>query len=139
MSRVDRVVGLVRSLAIYHVLPRRQRPLRALVALGCRVVAVAATLRAVARSWPGVTVVEAAVSSTRGRATLAVSERHPTVSTLAAGADRLGAIGDYRFNWPLGESHVLAATEWLTREAFLDRLTSTALARHGDVYARRLD
>ena len=79
MSRVDRVVGLVRSLAIYHLIPRRQRPLRALygefvapgdlafdigahvgnrtralVALGCRVVAVepqpavAATLRAVA-------------------------------------------------------------------------------------------
>jgi len=247
MSRVDRVVGLVRSLAIYHVLPRRQRPLRALygqfvstgdlvfdvgahvgnrtralVALGCRVVAVepqpavAATLRAVARSWPGVTVVEAAVSSTSGRATLAVSERHPTVSTLAhewrdarrgdadfagvewndtvevetttldaliahhgepafikidieggelaalagltravrvvsyeflsqtldaaaACADRLGTLGDYRFNWALGESHLLAAAEWLTREAFLDRLTSTALARHGDVYARRLD
>lgn len=247
MSRVDRVVGLVRSLAIYHLMPGRQRPLRALyrqfvstgdlvfdvgahvgnrtrslVALGCRVVAVepqpavAATLRTVARGWPGVTVVEAAVSSTPGRATLAVSERHPTVSTLAhewrdarrddadfagvewndtvevatttldaliadhgepvfikidieggelaalagltravrvvsyeflpqalsaaaACADRLGAFGDYRFNWALGESHVMASTEWLTRAAFIDRLTSAALTRHGDVYARRHD
>jgi len=247
MSRVDRLVGLVRSLAIYHLLPRRQRPLRALysqfvttgdlvfdvgahvgnrtralVALGCRVVAVepqpavAATLRTVARRWPGVTVVEAAVSSTPGRATLAVSERHPTVSTLAhewrearradadfagvewndavdvetttldaliaqhgepafikidieggelaalaglsravrvvsyevlpqaldaaaACADRLGALGDYRFNWALGESHVLASPEWLTRTAFLDRLGSAGLTRHGDVYARRHD
>ena len=32
MSRVDRVVGLARSLAIYHLMPRRQRPLRALYA-----------------------------------------------------------------------------------------------------------
>ncbi|MEZ5292882.1 MAG: FkbM family methyltransferase [Vicinamibacterales bacterium] len=65
MSRLDRAVGLARSLAIYHLIPRRQRPLRrlygsflrpgdlafdigahvgnrtrALAAIGCRVVAV---------------------------------------------------------------------------------------------------
>ncbi len=247
MSRADLVVGLVRSLAIYHLMPRRQRPLRALysqfvttgdlvfdigahvgnrtralVALGCRVVAVepqpavAATLRAVARRWPGVTVVEAAVSGAPGRAVLSVSERHPTVSTLAhdwrdarrhdadfagvewnyavevetttldaliarhsepafikidieggelaaltgltravrvvsfeflpqalaaaaACAEHLCTLDDYLFNWALGETHQLASSEWLTRAVFLDRLTSAAPTRHGDVYARRRD
>ena len=115
MSRVDRALGLARSLAIYHLIPRRQRHLRTLyapfvaagdlvfdvgahvgnrtrafAALGCRVVAVepqphvAATLRTITARLPGVTIVEAAVAEVPGRATLSVSERTPTVSTLSA-------------------------------------------------------
>lgn len=114
MSRLDRVVGLARSLAIYHLIPRRQGTLRALyarfvrpgdlvfdigahvgnrtrafVSLGCEVVAVepqpavAAMLRTVVGRNRHVRIVEAAVSGTAGRARLAVSERTPTVSTLA--------------------------------------------------------
>lgn len=114
MSRFDRALGLARSLAIYHLVPRRQGTLRALYsrfvapgdlvfdigahvgsrtrafrALGCRVVAVepqpalAATLRTVVGTEPGVVLVCAAVSHAVGRARLAVSERTPTVSTLA--------------------------------------------------------
>ena len=115
MSRTDRIVGLARSVAIYHLIPRRQRRLRSLysrwlragdlvfdigahvgnrtrafAALGCRVVAVepqpavAALLRVLAGRLPGVTVVEQAVAECVGRATLAVSDRTPTVSTLTA-------------------------------------------------------
>lgn len=114
MSRLDRALGLARSLAIYHLIPRRQGTLRALYArfvapgdlvfdvgahvgsrtrafraLGCRVVAVepqpavATTLRAVLGRDPEVVLVNAAVSHTVGRARFAVSERTPTVSTLA--------------------------------------------------------
>lgn len=113
MSRLDRALGLLRSLAIYHLIPRRQGTLRALyggfvrpgdlafdigahvgnrtralLALGCHVVAVepqpavAATLRAVVGRHHRVRIVQAAVSDTAGRARLAVSERTPTVSTL---------------------------------------------------------
>lgn len=114
MSRFDQALGLARSLAIYHLVPRRQRALRALyaqfagpgdlvfdigahvgnrtralAALGCRVVAVepqpamAAALRTVVARLAPVDVIEAAVSDRPGRAVLAVSERTPTVSTLA--------------------------------------------------------
>jgi FkbM family methyltransferase len=61
---------------------------RALAGLGCRVVAVepqpamAAALRVVVGRQPAVEIVEAAVSDHVGRASLAVSERTPTVSTL---------------------------------------------------------
>lgn len=114
MSRFDQALGLARSLAIYHLVPRRQRALRALygqfaragdlvfdvgahvgnrtralAAIGCRVIAVepqpamAAALRTVVGRLPAVEVVEAAISDRPGRAVLAVSERTPTVSTLA--------------------------------------------------------
>lgn len=114
MSRFDQALGLARSLAIYHLIPRRQRALRALyaqfagagdlvfdvgahvgnrtralAALGCRVVAVepqpamAVALRKVVARLPTVEVIEAAVSDRPGRAMFAVSERTPTVSTLA--------------------------------------------------------
>lgn len=114
MSRFDRVVGLARSLAIYHLVPRRQGALRALygrfvgpgdlvfdvgahvgnrtralAALGCRVVAlepqpaVAAVLQKVVGGDQRVRIVQAAVSTRVGRARFAVSERTPTVSTLA--------------------------------------------------------
>ena len=115
MSRFDRAVGLVRSLAIYHGIPLRQRRLRrlyaqlvgpgdlvfdigahagsrarAFAALGCRVVAVepqpdfAWLLRRLFTGRPQVEVVESAVSDTVGRASLSISERTPTVTTLAA-------------------------------------------------------
>jgi FkbM family methyltransferase len=114
MSQFDRAMGLARSLAIYHLIPRRQRSLRALygrfaaagdlvfdigahvgnrtralAGLGCRVIAVepqpsmAAALRVVVGRQSAVQIVEAAVSDHAGRAPLAVSERTPTVSTLA--------------------------------------------------------
>jgi FkbM family methyltransferase len=114
MSRFDRGVGLVRSLAIYHAIPLRQRRLRrlyghfvgagdlvfdvgahagnrvrAFAALGCRVVALepqpdfAWLLRALCGRLPRVTVVEAAVADVAGRRSLSVSERTPTVTTLA--------------------------------------------------------
>ncbi|MBP7779695.1 MAG: FkbM family methyltransferase [Acidobacteria bacterium] len=114
MSRFDRAVGLARSLAIYHLVPRRQATLRALygrfvaagdlvfdvgahvgnrtrafLALGCQVVAlepqpaVAAMLRTVVGGDRHVRIVQKAVSGAIGRARLAVSERTPTVSTLA--------------------------------------------------------
>jgi FkbM family methyltransferase len=114
MSRFDRAVGLVRSLAIYHAIPTRQRRLRrlyaqfagpgdiafdigahagnrtrALAAIGCRVVAVepqpdfARLLRALFARTARVEIVEAAIGASPGRATLAISDRHPTVTTLA--------------------------------------------------------
>lgn len=51
--------------------------------------------------------------------------------------DRLTALGDYRFNWSAGESHVLEAPEWLDGSgirAYLDSLTVGSGS--GDVYAR---
>ncbi len=114
MSRRDRLIGLVRSLAVYYSVPFRQRHLRALyrqfagkgdlvfdvgahlgnrtrafAALGCRVVAVepqphvAALLRRLTSRLPTVRIVERALSSEPGRAVLSVSERTPTVSTIA--------------------------------------------------------
>ena len=114
MSRFDRVIGLARSLAIYHLMPRRQRSLRALygpfvqpgdvvfdvgahvgnrtralLALGCTVVAVEpqpavmATLRRLVGAHPRVRLVTAAIAAAPGRASFAISERTPTVSTLA--------------------------------------------------------
>lgn len=113
MSALDRALGLARSLAIYHAIPGRQRRIRqlysqivrpgdlafdigahagnrvrALAALGCRVVALepqpdfARLLRRIFSGNPDVTVVEAAVGSQTGHADLAISERHPTVTTL---------------------------------------------------------
>jgi FkbM family methyltransferase len=116
MSRFERGVGLVRSLAIYHAIPLRQRRLRrlygqfvgagdlvfdigahagnrvrAFAALGCRVVALepqpdfARLLRALCGRSPRVVVVEAAVAEVSGPRSLSVSERTPTVTTLATG------------------------------------------------------
>jgi FkbM family methyltransferase len=104
----------MRSLATYHAIPFRQRRLRALYrgfvsrgdlafdvgahagnrvralrALGCRVVALepqpdfARVLRLLFGRTPDVQIVEMAVAERPGRMTLQVSERTPTVSTLA--------------------------------------------------------
>jgi FkbM family methyltransferase len=62
---------------------------RALVALGCRVVTIepqpdfARLLRRMFRKTPSVCVLEVAASDTVGRTQLAISERNPTVSTIA--------------------------------------------------------
>jgi FkbM family methyltransferase len=115
MSRLDRVIGLARSLAIYHAIPLRQRRFRRLyssfvgagdlvfdigahvgnrvrgfASLGCRVVAVepqpdfAWLLRTLFCRSPQIVVVEAAVAEESGRRTLSLSERTPTVTTLAS-------------------------------------------------------
>jgi FkbM family methyltransferase len=128
MSRIDRAVGLLRSLAIYHAIPLRQRRLKALYrefvragdlvfdigahagnhvrafsALGCRVVALepqpdfARLLRLLFSRRSNVRVVEAGVGRTAGRATLTVSERTPTVTSLAdRWRDRRAADPDFR-------------------------------------------
>jgi FkbM family methyltransferase len=111
----DRALGLVRSIAIYHAIPFRQarlrnlyrgfvRPgdvvfdvgahagnhVRALTALGCRVIAIepqpdfARLLRLLFGRSTAVTIVETAVSDRAGRGTLSISERTPTVTSLAA-------------------------------------------------------
>jgi FkbM family methyltransferase len=113
-ERLDRTIGVMRSIVTYRGVPFRQRRLRrlyrgfvrpgdlafdigahvgnrarALASIGCRVVAVepqpafAALLRATVGRWPGVEIVEAAVAGSSGTARLAVSDRTPTVSTLA--------------------------------------------------------
>ena len=115
MPSVNRAAGMLRSLAIYHGIPLRQRRLRrfyaqfvsrgdlvfdlgahagnrtrAFAALGCRVVAVepqpdfARLLRMVFNGSPNVEIIEAAVGSEAGRVALAISERTPTVTTMAA-------------------------------------------------------
>jgi len=116
MSRFDRFVGIARSVAIYHAIPRRQRGMRqlyggfvkpgdvvfdigahvgnrtrGLAALGCRVIAVepqpdfARLLRALFGRSPHIEIIEAAVGARAGKASLSISDRTPTVTTLAAG------------------------------------------------------
>jgi FkbM family methyltransferase len=127
MSRIDRLVGLVRSLAIYHAIPLRQRRLRrlymqfvepgdlvfdigahagnrtrAFASLGCRVVALepqpdfARLLRMLFASSPAIEIVEAAAGDAAGSTSLSISERTPTVTTLAS-AWREARAGDPDF------------------------------------------
>src|SRR5262245_22361744 len=115
MSRVDRALGLARSLGIYHGIPGRQRRFRrlyqefvrhgdlvfdvgahvgnrarAFAALGCRVIAVepqpdfVSVLRLLFGRSPHIVIVHAAVGAEPGKATLCISERTPTVTTLGA-------------------------------------------------------
>jgi FkbM family methyltransferase len=114
MSRLDRFVGIARSIAIYHAIPLRQRRMRRLyaqfvasgdlvfdvgahagnrvrgfAALGCRVVALepqpdfARLLRSLFRRSSHIDVVEAAAGAVAGRDSLSISDRTPTVTTLA--------------------------------------------------------
>ena len=114
-SHPSRVYGLLRSLAVYHAIPLRQRRLRrlyatlagpgdlvfdvgahagnrtrALAALGCRVVSLepqpdfARLLRLLFDRHPRVSILEAAVGDHAGVATLSISDRTPTMTTLAA-------------------------------------------------------
>jgi len=51
--------------------------------------------------------------------------------------DRLAALGRYRFNWSAGESHRLAAREWLDARGIRAHLGDLAAeSGSGDVYAR---
>jgi len=115
MSGLDRLVGLARSIVIYHGIPWRQREMRklyagfvdagdvafdigahvgnrtrGLAALGCRVIAVepqpdfARLLRLLFGRSPQVEIVEAAIGARAGKASLSISERTPTVTTVAA-------------------------------------------------------
>ena len=115
MTSASRIIGLARSLAIYHAIPLRQGRLRrlyarfvspgdlvfdlgahagnrtrAFAAMGCRIVAVepqpdfARLLRLLFARSPEVDVIEAAVGSGPGHAPLFISERTPTVTTIAA-------------------------------------------------------
>lgn len=110
----DRALGLARSLLIYHAIPFRQRRLRrlyrtfvgrgdlvvdvgahagnhvrALAALGCRVIAIepqpdfARVLRLLFGRSPHVTILERGVSDRPGRARLSIAERTPTVTSLS--------------------------------------------------------
>ncbi len=136
MSRFDRAWGLARSIAIYHAIPGRHRRLkrfyadflrpgdlvfdigahagnhlRAMAALGCRVVALepqpdyARLLRAWFAASPDVVVVEAAAAAARGTAQLSISDRTPTVTTLASDwRDRRASDPEFarvRWNRPL--------------------------------------
>src|SRR5512138_929880 len=116
MSRIDRLLGLLRSLAIYHAIPFRQRRLarfygqflrpgdlvfdigahagnhvRSLSSLGCRVVALepqpdfARLLRLLFARRANVRIVEAGAGAARGRASLSISDRTPTVTSAADG------------------------------------------------------
>ena len=115
MSRLDRTIGLIRSLAIYHGIPFRQAGMRrfyapfvasgdlvfdvgahagnrarAFASMGCCVVALepqpafARILRWLFGRSLQVEVLEMAVSRSAGHITLAISDRFPTVTTIAA-------------------------------------------------------
>jgi len=50
----------------------------------------------------------------------------------------INRIGQYRFNWSVGESHRLRSSTWLSSQKMLDLLSSErASGRSGDIYARR--
>lgn len=52
--------------------------------------------------------------------------------------DRLGELGDYRYNWSAGEQHRWQAGEWLSPAAMRDHLANLPVdAGSGDIYARR--
>lgn len=113
-SMFDRLAGLARSLAIYHAIPFRQRRLRrlyrsfvkrddlvidvgahagnhvrALGALGCRVIAVepqpdfVRVLKLLFGRSPNISILDVGVGDRAGRASLSISERTPTVTSLS--------------------------------------------------------
>ncbi len=111
----DRLLGVARSIAIYHAIPFRQRRIRrlyrelvsrgdlvfdigahagnhvrALTAIGCGVIAIepqpdfARILRLLFGRRRGVTILEMGVSDRAGLAQLSISDRTPTVTSLAS-------------------------------------------------------
>ncbi len=147
----NRIYGLIRSLAVYHAIPLRQRRLRrlyatfagpgdlvfdvgahagnrtrALAALGCRVVSLepqpdfAGLLRLLFGRHPRVSILEAAVGDHAGTATLSVSDRTPTMTTLAAA-----------WRTAREEDPVFSGVRW-NRDIDVDLITlDTLIARFG--------
>jgi FkbM family methyltransferase len=54
--------------------------------------------------------------------------------------DRLGSLGDYRYNWSVGETSRFGSPDWITPQAARDYLAALPPdAGSGDLYARRAD
>ena len=157
MPRGNRLLGLLRSLVVYHAIPLRQRRLRALyaqfvsagdlvfdlgahagnrtralAAIGCRVVALepqpdfARLLRTIFARVPQVEIVESAVAEVVGRASLSVSDRTPTMTTLAV------EWRDARAREPLFSGvrwDRLVAVETTTLDALIERFGIPAFAK----------
>ncbi|MBT7335906.1 MAG: FkbM family methyltransferase [Gammaproteobacteria bacterium] len=53
---------------------------------------------------------------------------------------RVEAVGNYEFNWSLGETHQMMCEEWISGEALGKHLSASAqlATSGGDIYARRL-
>jgi len=52
---------------------------------------------------------------------------------------RLSSLGEYQFNWAIGERGRLQSASWLTQEELIERMDTTAArGQSGDIYARRL-
>lgn len=153
----SRLYGLIRSLAVYHAIPLRQRRLRrlyaafagpgdlvfdvgahagnrtrALAALGCRVVALepqpdfAGLLRLLFGRHPRVTILEAAAGDRSGVATLSISDRTPTMTTLAtawrAAREHDPVFRDVRWNRDIN-------VEMVTLDALIDRFGLPAFVK----------
>ena len=149
--RPNRLYGLIRSLAVYHAIPLRQRRLRrlyatlagpddlvfdvgahagnrtrALAALGCRVVSLepqpdfARLLRLLFGRHPRVSILEAAVGDHAGTATLSISDRTPTMTTLATA-----------WRTAREQDPVFSGVQW-NRDIHVDLVTlDTLIARFG--------
>ncbi len=66
-------------------------------------------------------------------------EYSPAAPSIASECiERLRALGRYRYNWSIGESHELAASAWMEPDEMLRRLAALPRdAASGDVYAKR--
>ncbi|HXF63095.1 MAG TPA: FkbM family methyltransferase [Caldilineaceae bacterium] len=64
----------------------------------------------------------------------------PAAQEIALGCiERLAALGDYRYNWSVGEQHRWASPSWLDAGAMSRRLAQMPLdGPSGDIYARRM-
>src|SRR6267142_2064764 len=124
MSRFDRGVGLARSLAIYHGIPLRQRRLRRLygrfVGAGDLVFDIGAH------------------AGNRVRAYAALGCQVPALSfeylprvlhEVQVCLTRLVDLGQYQFNWSVGESYQLASDRWLDASEVLATLRTPAAQR----------
>ncbi|HRJ44940.1 MAG: FkbM family methyltransferase [Caldilineaceae bacterium] len=65
----------------------------------------------------------------------------PATQEMALGCiERLQALGDYRYNWSVGEEQRLASNVWLGAEEVAERLGEMGVnEKSGDLYARRIE